>query len=97
VARLRMRREAAEAQAGELWGGLRVPETADPHARSRAELARAAAAADRAARAATRAREALEDRLGVGRDRLAVLERSLAEREGLAPAARALAEEGEQF
>ncbi|MEX2212200.1 MAG: AAA family ATPase [Gaiellaceae bacterium] len=39
-------------------------------------------------------RAALEERAGLVRERLAALERSLAEREGLPPAARALAERG---
>src|SRR3954452_6145330 len=97
VDRLTMRREAAEAQAAELSARLTRHESADPQAGSRAELAREAAVGDRSGREGTHARESLEDRLGVARDRLAVLERSLAEREGLAPAARALAEEGERL
>jgi chromosome segregation protein len=97
VDRLTMRREAAEAQVAELSARLTLHESVDPQARSRAELAREAAVAERAAREATHTRESLEDRIGVARDRLAVLERSLAEREGLAPAARALAEEGERL
>ena len=97
VDRMAMRREAAEAQAAEVSARLTLQESADPQARTRAELAREGAVAERTAREATHARESLEDRLGVARDRLAVLERSLAEREGLAPAARALAEEGERL
>ena len=42
-------------------------------------------------------REALREQARLTRERLAVLEHSLAEREGLPPAARALAEEGEQL
>ncbi len=42
-------------------------------------------------------REALREKARVARERLAVLEQSLAEREGLPPAARALAEEGERL
>src|SRR6185312_4270480 len=62
-----------------------------------AELGRAADEADAAARAAVRDREDLEARVLLARERLAALEQSLAEREGLPPAARALAEEGEQL
>jgi chromosome segregation protein len=42
-------------------------------------------------------REALQERARLARERLAALEHSLAEREGLPPAARALAEEGERL
>jgi chromosome segregation protein len=42
-------------------------------------------------------REALREQARLTRERLVVLEHSLAEREGLPPAARALAEEGEQL
>jgi len=42
-------------------------------------------------------RAALEEHARLGRERLAALERTLAEREGLPPAARALAEQGEQL
>ena len=42
-------------------------------------------------------REALRERARLTRERLAALEHSLAEREGLPPAARALAEEGERL
>jgi len=42
-------------------------------------------------------REALRERARLARERLAALEHSLAEREGLPPAARALAEEGERL
>jgi chromosome segregation protein len=42
-------------------------------------------------------REALREQARLARERLAVLEHSLAEREGLPPAARALAEEGERL
>ena len=42
-------------------------------------------------------REALQEQARLARERLAALEHSLAEREGLPPAARALAEEGERL
>src|SRR5581483_11043261 len=59
------------------------------------ELGRAADDADAAARRAVREHEDLEARVVLARERLGALEQSLAEREGLPPAARALAEEGE--
>ncbi len=62
-----------------------------------AELGRAADEADGAARAAAREHEDLEARLAMARERLGALEQSLAEREGLPPAARALAEAGERL
>ncbi len=61
------------------------------------ELGRAADEADAAARAARREQEDLEARVGMARERLVALEHSLAEREGLPPAARALAEQGEEL
>ncbi len=62
-----------------------------------AELGRLADDADAAARTAVREQEDLEARVRLARERLVALEQSLAEREGLPPAARALAEEGEQL
>ena len=59
-----------------------------------AELERAANEAAAAARAATRARDDLAERAALSAERLALLERSLAEREGIPPAARAFADEG---
>ena len=64
---------------------------------SPAELGRAADEADAAARTAVRERDDLEARVRLARERLAALEQSLAEREGIPPAARALAEEGERL
>ncbi len=61
------------------------------------ELGRTADQADAAARAARREQEDVEARVRLARERLAALEQSLAEREGLPPAARALAEQGEQL
>ena len=68
-----------------------------PAGPSPAELGRLADDADAAARAAVREQEDLEARVRLARERLVALEQSLAEREGLPPAARALAEEGEQL
>ena len=62
-----------------------------------AELGRLADDADAAARTAVREQEDLDARVHLARERLVALEQSLAEREGLPPAARALAEEGEQL
>ena len=62
-----------------------------------AELGRLADDADAAARTAVREQEDLDARVRLARERLVALEQSLAEREGLPPAARALAEEGEQL
>ncbi|MCY4086894.1 MAG: AAA family ATPase [Actinomycetia bacterium] len=53
--------------------------------------------AAQAAREALERREALEAALRIGEERLRSLDGSLAEREGLAPAARALADEGRQI
>ncbi len=68
-----------------------------PRGPSPAELGRTADDADAAARTAVREREDLDARVRLARERLAALEQSLAEREGLPPAARALAEQGEQL
>ena len=62
-----------------------------------AELERAATAASASARAARVEADSLAARAEAARERLTALERSLAEREGLPPAARALAEEGERL
>ncbi len=95
--RLGLRRESAEIARASLAVQLELAGDGEQKGPSRGQLASEAAAAQRTAREATHARESLEDRIGVSRERLAVLERSLAEREGLSPAARALAEEGEQL
>src|SRR5438477_393862 len=60
----------------------------------RAELARPRRVLDARVRAE---RETLREHVRVARERLQTLERALAEREGLPPAARALAEEGERL
>ncbi len=62
--------------------------------RLRAELSRPRRVLDARVRAE---REALREQARVACDRLQTLERALAEREGLPPAARALAEEGERL
>ena len=94
--RLDVRRESterfrAEIQA-ELGEALRLPAGPSP-----AELGRLADEADVAARAKARERDDLHARAALARDRVTALEQSLAEREGLTPAARALAEDGERL
>ena len=64
---------------------------------SPAELEAAADAATAAARTASHARDDLVERAAIAKERLAALERSLAEREGIAPAARMLADEGAEL
>jgi len=64
---------------------------------SPAELGRLAEETDRDARTAARERDDLRERVELARQRLAALDGSLAEREGLPPAARALAESGERL
>jgi chromosome segregation protein len=94
--RLGVRHESAQRLLAELR--LELVETRQaPAGPSAAELGRVADEADAAARTAVREREDLEARVRLARERLTTLEQSLAEREGLPPAARALAEEGEQL
>ena len=64
---------------------------------SPSELGRLADEADQASRAAARERDDLCERVALARGRLAALEGSLAEREGIPPAARALVEGGERL
>ncbi len=64
---------------------------------SPAALGRAADESDAAARSAARERDDLRARADLASQRLAALDQSLAEREGLPPAARALAESGERL
>ena len=94
--RLGVRHEGVQRLLGELRHDLAEIRSA-PAGPSPDELGRAADEADVAARAAVREREDLEARLTLARERLAGLEQALAEREGIPPAARALAEEGEQL
>ncbi len=93
---LGVRHESAQRLLSELQSELadarRVPAGPSP-----ADLGRLADDADAAARTAVREQEDLEARVRLARERLLALEQSLAEREGLPPAARALAEEGEQL
>ena len=96
--RIGARRESAAALASRLADELA---TARAHARSGApsptELEQRANETRAAARAAATERDDLAERARSARDRLAALERSLEEREGVAPAARALAAEGERL
>jgi chromosome segregation protein len=62
-----------------------------------ARLEAEAAATATAARDAVSLRDTLAEQAAVARNRLEALDRALAEREGLAPAARALAERGERL
>jgi len=78
--------ELAEAEAEAARGG--------PSPR---ELEQEALDARAAAREAAHERDTLAERARTAAERLATLERSLAEREGIPPAARALAEEGERL
>ena len=64
---------------------------------SPADLEEAANEAKAAARAAAHTRDDLTERAAIAKERLAALERSLAEREGIAPAARMLADEGAEL
>jgi chromosome segregation protein len=82
----RLRAELAEAEAETACGG--------PSPR---ELEHAALNARALAREAMHERDTLAERAHTAADRLAALELSLAEREGIPPAARALAEEGERL
>ena len=64
---------------------------------SPAELEATANDAKAAARAAAHTRDDLTERAAIAKERLAALERSLAEREGIPPAARMLADEGAEL
>jgi chromosome segregation protein len=81
-----LRVELAEAEADAARGGP-TPQ----------ELERDALHARAAARDAAHERDTLAERALTATERLATLDRSLAEREGIPPAARALAEEGERL
>src|SRR5579884_393902 len=94
--RLGVRQESAERLLVELRDQLEEA-ARRPAGPTPAQLGRAADAADAAARVAVREHEDLQSRLELARERLAALELSLSEREGLPPAARALAESGERL
>ncbi|HEU5244079.1 MAG TPA: AAA family ATPase, partial [Gaiellaceae bacterium] len=98
VARLSVQRESAERLATRLRTELAA---AEAHAArggpSPRELEQEALTARAQAREALHERDTLAERAHTAAERLAALEHSLAEREGIPPAARALAEEGERL
>jgi chromosome segregation protein len=91
--RLEVRRENADSLADGLRATAGTP--AGDAAPSRAELEREALESARKAKETALERESLAERAQLAAERLAALDGSLAEREGLPPAARALAEAGE--
>jgi chromosome segregation protein len=94
--RLGVRNESSQRLLTELRSELAEAQRT-PRGPSPSELERVADEADAAARTAVREREDLDARVALARERLTALEQSLAEREGLPPAARALAEQGERL
>src|SRR5438477_469859 len=95
--RIAVRRESATGLAAQLRADLADAEGAATRTGpSPQELERAATEAAASARIAAREREELAERARLGRERLAALETTLAEREGIPPAARAFAEQGEK-
>ena len=98
VARLSIQRESAERLAGRLRAELAEAEAdAARGGPSPRVLEQEALAARARAREALHQRDTLAERARTAAERLAALELSLAEREGIPPAARALAEEGERL
>ncbi len=98
TAALSLQREAAERLAASLRAELAEAEAeAARGGPSPQELEQRTLAARAAAREAAHERDTLAERARTAADRLATLERSLAEREGIPPAARAFAEEGERL
>ena len=96
--RLRSREESAAELARRLRGEHDLARgRARSGATSPAELEQRSNEARALARSAATERDDLAERARSARERLAALERSLAEREGVAPAARALAAEGERL
>ncbi len=98
AAGLAVQRESAERLAARLRGELAEAEAEDARGGpSPRELEQEALRARAAAREAVHERDTLSERWRTAAERLATLERSLAEREGIPPAARALAEEGQRL
>jgi chromosome segregation protein len=98
AARLAVQRETAARMIARLRGELADAEAdAARPGPSPEELEQQALYARAAARDAVHARDTLAERTLTAHERLATLERSLAEREGIPPAARALAELGERL
>jgi chromosome segregation protein len=95
---LAARREAAERLAARLGSDLAEAQAAERRAGpTPRDLEQQALAARARARQAAHDRDTLAERARTAAERLAALERSLAECEGIPPAARALAEEGERL
>jgi chromosome segregation protein len=98
AARLAVQRESAGRMIARVAAELAEAEAdASRPGPSADELEQLALSARAAARDAARVRDTLAERALTVQERLATLERSLAEREGLPPAARALAEQGERL
>ena len=98
VVRLSVQRESAERLASRLRSELAEAEADTARSGpSPRELEQEALAARARAREALHERDTLAERAHTAAERLAALELSLAEREGIPPAARALAEEGERL
>ncbi len=94
--RVTVRRESVHRLLGDLRSDL-AEARAVADGPSAVDLGRAADDADAAARAAARMRDDLAERARLAAERLSALDGALAEREGIPPAARALAEEGERL
>ena len=98
AAALTVQREAAERLAARLGAELaEAEEDALSSGPSPRELEQQALRARSASREAAYERDTLAERARTTAERLEALERSLAEREGIPPAARALAEQGERL
>jgi chromosome segregation protein len=98
AARLSVQRESAERLAGRLRVELAEAEAETARGGpSPRELEQEALDTRARAREALHERDTLAERAHTAAERLAALEHSLAEREGIPPAARALAEEGERL
>jgi len=98
AARLAVQRESAQRLIQRLSAELaEAEEDARRPGPSPQELEREALYARAAARDAAHERDTLAERALTAQERLATLDRSLAEREGIPPAARALAEQGERL
>ena len=95
--RAALRRETALELEARFRSELDAADAADADAPDRERLEQAADQAAADAQEAAANRERLVEEARLARERLVALERSLAEREGLPPAARALAEEGAQL
>jgi chromosome segregation protein len=98
IERVGIRGESIQSLRGELERELQAARSAMASAgASPEELEAEADEAEAAARSAASERDTLRERARLARERLEVLEHALAEREGIPPAARALAEAGERL